>query len=215
MPLHLLDVGCGSGAFTIGAALRKFDALGLSWDKPDTDKAINRAALSGADKASFQICDVRYLDREKELVESFDYVLCTENIEHIINDQKLMDDMTRCLNPGGKLLLTTPNFDFKPMYGDTKFVTMPEVEHGWHVRVGYTPQDLKRLCGQSGLSVDEISYCGGFFSQKITSLQRFIAAKTNLRVAWLLTLPMRVLPILADRFIPYTGYSICLVATKK
>jgi 2-polyprenyl-3-methyl-5-hydroxy-6-metoxy-1,4-benzoquinol methylase len=28
----LIDVGCGSGAFTIGAALRGYQAIGLSWD---------------------------------------------------------------------------------------------------------------------------------------------------------------------------------------
>jgi SAM-dependent methyltransferase len=30
---RLLDVGCGSGAFTIGLALLGYKALGLSWDE--------------------------------------------------------------------------------------------------------------------------------------------------------------------------------------
>lgn len=29
----LIDIGCGSGAFTIGAALQGYDTLGLSWDE--------------------------------------------------------------------------------------------------------------------------------------------------------------------------------------
>jgi 2-polyprenyl-3-methyl-5-hydroxy-6-metoxy-1,4-benzoquinol methylase len=29
----LLDVGCGTGAFTIGAARRGYRAIGLSWDE--------------------------------------------------------------------------------------------------------------------------------------------------------------------------------------
>ena len=28
----LIDIGCGAGAFTIGAARRGYQALGLSWD---------------------------------------------------------------------------------------------------------------------------------------------------------------------------------------
>ena len=29
----LIDIGCGSGAFSIGAALRGYNSLGLSWDE--------------------------------------------------------------------------------------------------------------------------------------------------------------------------------------
>jgi 2-polyprenyl-3-methyl-5-hydroxy-6-metoxy-1,4-benzoquinol methylase len=45
--------------------------------------------------------------------------LCFENIEHILNDSKLMVDMGRCLKPGGTLLLTTPYVHYKPItHGD-------------------------------------------------------------------------------------------------
>ena len=29
----LLDIGCGTGAFSVGAALRGYESLGLSWDE--------------------------------------------------------------------------------------------------------------------------------------------------------------------------------------
>ena len=38
--LSILDVGCGSGAFTINAAARGYKALGLSWDKDIMDKVL-------------------------------------------------------------------------------------------------------------------------------------------------------------------------------
>src|SRR5258708_30322195 len=40
---HLLDVGCGTGAFSIGAALRGYRALGLSWDERNQSLAKERA----------------------------------------------------------------------------------------------------------------------------------------------------------------------------
>lgn len=30
---RLIDIGCGTGAFTIGVALKGYSAIGLSWDQ--------------------------------------------------------------------------------------------------------------------------------------------------------------------------------------
>ena len=40
--------------------------------------------------------------------ESFDFILCSEVIEHIRDSEKAIGQMTRLLRPGGALLLTTP-----------------------------------------------------------------------------------------------------------
>ena len=55
---RLLDVGCGSGAFTIGTSKLGYNSLGLSWDEANQSLAQNRARISGAKTASFEICDV-------------------------------------------------------------------------------------------------------------------------------------------------------------
>src|SRR5215831_19166903 len=47
----LIDVGCGTGAFTIGAARRGYVALGLSWDERNQAEATRRAAICRADQA--------------------------------------------------------------------------------------------------------------------------------------------------------------------
>lgn len=215
----VLDVGCGSGAFTIGAALRGYESLGLSWDEANNTKATHRANICNA-KASFRIVDVRDLDQQIDLVGQFDYIICTENVEHIINDQKLMNDMSACLKPQGKLLLTTPNYDYIPMgLGDLKEdIPNPPIEDGRHVRIGYTPNDFKHLCNQAGFVLSEVSYCSGFFSQKITALMRLFTT-IDYKVAWVLTFLLRPLPLLLDNLIAkvfkWQGYSICIVATKK
>src|SRR6266852_3137616 len=76
----LIDVGCGTGAFTIGAALRGYDALGLSWDERNQNVARERASMCRAGLARFAISDVRNLDRHADLSHSFDFVVCCENI---------------------------------------------------------------------------------------------------------------------------------------
>lgn len=212
----LIDIGCGTGAFTMGTALQGYQSLGLSWDERNQSVAQERAEICGAKSATFEVLDVRKLDSREDLVSQFDVAICLEVIEHLLNDQKLMDDIARCLKPGGRLLLTTPNYHYKPITEDDKG-PFPTVETGWHVRKGYTAEDLKRLCQNANLEVDSISFCSGFLSQKITFLLRTLS-KLHPIFGWGITLPLRVFPPLFDHFltqlISWPNFSICLEAHK-
>lgn len=213
---RLIDIGCGSGAFTHGAGRRGYNCLGLTWNDQEQKKATQRAAITGTPNAAFEVFDVRKLDSYAALRESADAVICFENIEHILNDEKLMRDMAATLKPGGRLYLTTPNYYFRPIYNeDTGEVST--VENGGHVRRGYTEQQLTDLCKISGIAPIEISYCSGFVSQKLTALLRRLS-EFNYVLAWLLILPLRLLPPFTDplvqRLSSWPWYSICLVAHK-
>jgi len=208
----LLDVGCGSGAFSLGAAKRGYITTGLSWDDNNQKAAQERAEILKIDNADFPICDARKLDEQKNLINKFDVVINFENIEHILDDKKLMIDIANCLKPGGRLLLTTPYFHFIPI---TKDDIGPgnKVEDGGHVVRGYSKQMLFELCEKSGLKVEDISFCSGFFSQKTTAILRKLS-RINHLVAWTMILPIRPLIPLLDRIVPYRRYSICMEAFK-
>jgi len=212
----VLDVGCGTGAFTIGAARRGYSALGLSWDDRNQRTAEERAAIIGAAAAEFRVLDVRSLDEASDLNGQFDVVLCLECIEHILDDQKLMRDMARCLKPGGRLLLTTPYILYPPITSACLGPFTP-VENGGHVRRGYGTAMLRELCELSGLAIEEISYCSGFLSQKVTGLLRRLS-RIHPLLGWAVTLPLRCLPPLFDPILAIlTGRkssSICLDAYK-
>jgi len=89
-------------------------------------------------------------------------------------------------------------------------------EDGGHVRRGYSAAMLQELCRNADLEIEEITFCSGFLSQKVTALWRAIGTSSMVRFA--LTLPLRLLPPIFDRLIfkltnfPY--FSICLVAYK-
>lgn len=186
---RLLDVGCGSGAFTIGTAKLGYHALGLSWDERNQGVAEKRARISGAKSATFEICDVRALDQHQKYVGQFDVVLCCENIEHIIDDFRLMKAMAACLNPGGRLLLTTPHMRRVPINA-MDYGPFPDFEDGRHVRRGYNRAMIEELCRHAGLAVDEISYVSGPVAQVGASVLWRLGFIHTI-VGWLAILPLR------------------------
>ena len=212
----LLDVGCGTGAFSIAAAKRGYSCLGLSWDKADMEMASERAALCGAEKASFRVCDIRELDRQEGLKGTFDFAICCENIEHVIDDRRLVLAMFACLKPGGRLLLTAPNYHYKAVSkGDLG--PFEKEELGWHVRRGYSRGQILDLFHETGFFVEEISFCSGWFSQKCTGFLRWFDGRPFM-IGWVLTLPVRYLSPVLDRLCAlvfrHPGYSICVEAYK-
>lgn len=213
---RLLDVGCGSGAFTIGTAKLGYNSLGLSWDKRKQQIAELRAQITDTKSASFMICDVRELDQQPDLEGQFDVVLCTENIEHIIDDFRLMRAMAACLKPGGRLLLTSPYIRRTP-WSSMDYGPFPKFEDGRHVRRGYNRAMLIEMCENAGLLIDEVSYVSGpvsvFGAKVMERLQ-----KVNKVFAWIAILPIRPLPPLFDWWLgPVTGtvpFSIAIDAIK-
>lgn len=210
----VVDVGCGSGAFTIGLALRGYRTLGLSWDQRNQRIAAHRAKSCGASGASFQVQDVRFLDSRDDLCEKFDIVICLEVIEHILDDAKLLANISGLLKHGGRLLLTTPNLNYRAITPADDGPFSP-VEDGGHVRRGYSQHDLIKLCSSADLLVDSVSYCSGLVSQKITYVQRTLSSIHPL-LGWASVLPLRPLPPLLDtritELIAWPYFSICLEA---
>jgi SAM-dependent methyltransferase len=213
---RLIDIGCGTGAFSIGAALRGYETLGLSWDERNQTTAAHRAKICKAESAKFEILDVRNLDDRQDLLNKFDVAVCFENIEHILNDRKLVQDISHCLVPGGRLLLTTPYYLYRPISPDD-MGPFTKIEDGGHVRRGYSKAMLDELCVAAGLSVEKVTYCSGFFSQKLTSMLRFLT-KIHPALGWAVVTPLRFLPPLLDPLVSqlfgWPPFSICVEAYK-
>lgn len=207
----VFDIGCGTGAFTINLARIGYRATGLSWDERNQTVARERAAICGL-AADFPIGDARRLGDYAEHVGRYDYVINLENIEHILDDRKLMRDIAACLKPGGWLVLSTPNKDYRPI-SPMDLGPFPTEEDGWHVRRGYTAEMLRELAEDAGLRVEEIGGCSGFISQKLATMTRLLGP-----LGYLVTFPLRILPPLFDRAIArltgYPDYSRTMVAYK-
>lgn len=116
---RVLEIGCGLGgrAFKIAEA-GAAKVVGIDILKPSVDKA--EAALSSQPDAIKSVVEFR-LTELKDVVESdFDIIISENALEHILNVDRLLVEMTDRLKPGGKVLI-----GFGPLYHS------PYGDHGW------------------------------------------------------------------------------------
>lgn len=218
-PSKTLEAGCGTGAMTLFAARVGNAALGLSFNERNNEVAERRAKLLRLEDAKFRTADLRTLERLGLETEGYDQILCLETIEHLLEDQKLLDNMSRLLKRHGRLLLTTPFKGHYPLIGEAQDQNYrTTVEDGGHVRFGYTAEEIREMCSKAGLEVISEEYLSGYISQKLYTLFCTLDAYLPHRLVWLLTLPMRPLrrlDALATKLLRYPGLSLAVVAVKQ
>lgn len=81
---------------------------------------------------------------------AFDFVVCTEVLEHVRDPVRVLEELRRVLRPGGGLLLTTP------------FIVELHEEPFDFYR--YTPHALAAMASQTGLEVERLEALTGWFS---------------------------------------------------
>lgn len=130
---------------------------------------------------------------------SFDVVICTEVLEHVGEPLKLIQELSRILNPGGMLLLTAP-------------LGSGIHQEPHHYYGGFTPYWYRRFLPEQGfeqLSVEPNEGSFSFFSQeslrflKSTSPLR-LKANLVVRLVWA-PIWLGLLPLLGI-FVPMAAY---------
>ena len=101
---RVLEVGCGSGA----GCLRLLSAGAGEVMGIDVDADAVRLARDNHSSQNLEFEVVR--DSQFPVADGgFDVVVALETIEHVQNDVQFVEELARVLNPGGILLLSTPN----------------------------------------------------------------------------------------------------------
>jgi SAM-dependent methyltransferase len=117
---------------------------------------------------------------------TFDFVLCTEVLEHVSDPARVLAELRRILRPGGRLLLTTP------------FVL--ELHEEPYDFFRYTPHGLRSLVESAGLAVERVEPLTGWWSTLAHTLRHGGLAtrpperpgRTATRVAGAITLALSV-----------------------
>jgi len=124
--MHILDFGCGQGAF----AQRLIDA-GIKVDGCDIDTNQIKARVNR--KISL---DLNKKDLKESIAGKYDLIIAMEIIEHLENPWKYLADCMELLKDDGIIVLSTPNISSFPsrlrffMRGTLIAFERPDLKHG-------------------------------------------------------------------------------------
>lgn len=99
-PGKLLDLGAGGGPYRATCLDQ-----GYSYYSQDYCQLPEALLKQGSYAPIDLVCDAASLPLEDHF---FDYVLCSEVLEHVTNPQQVISEISRVLKPGGKLLFSVP-----------------------------------------------------------------------------------------------------------
>ncbi|MBA7579797.1 Ubiquinone biosynthesis O-methyltransferase, mitochondrial [subsurface metagenome] len=100
----ILDYGCGNGLF--GVFFKKKIQCKLT-GVDGSPYALKKTSERGYDE-TILISDFSTIDLPLEN-ESFDFVICKDVLEHLLNPSKVVQESNRVLSRNGKLLIHVPN----------------------------------------------------------------------------------------------------------
>ena len=131
----ILDIGCGQGRHCFGAYMQaNLDVFGLDMGKEDLRKAKQNFAQfdEGSSKKScnFLVGNAKTLPFADN---SFDHVVCSEVLEHIIDFESALKEIKRVLKSDGTFALSVPKFF--PEWICWKLSKDYQNEPGGHVRI--------------------------------------------------------------------------------
>ena len=141
---RLLEVGFGYGQYTcmIAPMVQSMTALDI------TDENMGLAAEL-PNNVTLKVADIRSPELHSLVGRrAFDTILCMNVLEHIEDDVACLDNLRRCLAPGGKLLLLVPAFPFL-------FSVMDEL--AGHYR-RYGRKELAHKLQAAGFTCSEVGY---------------------------------------------------------
>ncbi|MFC1517778.1 class I SAM-dependent methyltransferase [Candidatus Margulisiibacteriota bacterium] len=96
----ILDIGCGPGEILLELRAGKSTGIDLSMSM------VRRARERLRSKANILHMDAEHMAFANG---SFDKIVCTETLEHVLNPYNVIKEISRILKPQGILVLTIPN----------------------------------------------------------------------------------------------------------
>lgn len=131
-PKTMLDLGCldGFATLTLVDKIPGLSGIGVDLSEDGVMYGNDNAKNLGLDAKFYQQTVESYLD---ETDQTFDLVIMFELIEHVKDVQAVLKQISKVLNPGGTLLISTPDFE-APTFGKD------DEENTCHIRL-YTTAD--------------------------------------------------------------------------
>jgi SAM-dependent methyltransferase len=188
-PIRTLDCGCGNAFFAYQAVIRGSRCTGITiheWEKHNCEEM--RAFLGiSPQELEFRVTTLASLAGDHAEHEHYDQVLLLDVIEHILDAREALRQIHPLLAENGLVYITTPNRDWQ---GNASRIRVTRFEDGWHVRNGYTFEQLESLLLETGFEpVDRLRF-GSLGSTFVTRIQHGLFRK------WIDPLTVLFFPVL-------------------
>jgi len=147
--MAILDIGCGTGTIVFYLANKGHNIYGIDISKKAIKIAnnnLNFFKLKGEIK--FLRKDIQKSNLQDK---KFDLILCSEVIEHVENDKKLIQKIYKFLKTNGILIISVPSKN-APLYRFGKATQFDK--RAGHLR-RYLVKDLKKILNIGGLKILE------------------------------------------------------------
>lgn len=167
-----LDIGCGTG-YTTGRVFANRQTVGVDVHAPNL--TYYRSTVNGTYRAGAPTpwCVVAQAEALPFQSGTFSFVLCSEVLEHLRDDETAVEELARVLTPEGRAVVTVPYTGI----GFTSFLELCRIKtvHDFpgpeqHVRPGYDERTLGRLLARHGLELERHTYYLRVFSRLVTDL---------------------------------------------
>lgn len=191
-PYRILDVGCGSGINLVYLSKYRICDTYIGIDLNIDPLFLN--------KRYKYISDVVFSFDNQNIDEDFhfdniDVAICTEVLEHLVNDRAALEKIVTSVRTGGLIILTMPSLNFIRKIGKSLpyMLVVSETQDGGHVRLGYDREEIMKLIG--GMKIQLVSLCAvspydyvrtkrtyeaGFLSSLLENLKHSIFKKEHI-----------------------------------
>ncbi|MFX1552331.1 MAG: glycosyltransferase [Promethearchaeota archaeon] len=170
---HILDAGCGLGRHTFFIAGRypNTDVVAVDFDGENISTCKRIREMKGFDNVKFQFCDLRHLNSN----EGFDLIICSDVLEYIREDNRVLANFKNSLRENGRLVLHTPRLNPRRYLGlFERYFRCDIVEKSAHARDGYTDVELRGKLKKNGLKVTGLKYTFGVFGSLSWELSKIL-----------------------------------------
>lgn len=180
LPLRakIADAGSGRGCFTFFTArlFPQAQVTGMDIEEPQVRRNNQIAEILGYWNCRFQRQDVTKLPAGEE----YDFILSTDNLEHLEQDRNQCSVFYRALKPGGSILFHVPHVT-RNLFGWRRPNFMG-IEG--HVRPGYTLDGLCGMLREVGFAIDRAFYSYGWMETFVNDVSYLITGGREKR-KWL------------------------------